>query len=254
VVLEGNGFTVRMTAKEAAAYGPRVLDLLESANEILGAKYGYLPTERVLVDFYPDQQDFAIRTLGIPGGLGILGACFGNVIAINSPGGAGAMGTNWESTLWHEYCHAITLGATHSRIPRWLTEGISVYEERNRDASCGHKMTPEFRRRILAKEEGEPGLIPIEELSAALTAFSEPGTIDFAYFQASLVVEYFLEEYGAKKLQQVLADLRTNAAAEKVLAKRMATLDKLDAGFAEYAGERARQVAPDADWEIPEED
>ncbi|NIP94833.1 MAG: hypothetical protein GWO24_15865, partial [Akkermansiaceae bacterium] len=107
VTLESDKFVVRMTPKEAKVYGPRVIDLLESATKTFGRKYGYLPEERVVVDFYPDQQDFAIRTLGIPGGLGILGACFGNVIAMNSPGGPGAMGTNWESTLWHEYCHAL---------------------------------------------------------------------------------------------------------------------------------------------------
>ncbi len=287
VTIESEKFVVRMTPKEAAVYGPQVIALLEKANETFGKKYGYLPKERVVVDFFPDQQDFAIRTLGIPGGLGILGACFGNSIAINSPGSPGAMGTNWESTLWHEYCHALTLGATRNRIPRWLTEGISVYEERRRDPSCGHKMTPDFRRRILvepakepepepeagedkevdpfaiaeedAKEEkrapaDKPGLIPIAKLSAALTAFNDPGTIDFAYYQSSILVEYLLEEYGGKTFQRVLADLRTNAAAEKVLARRMASLEKLDAGFAKFARAKAKKVAPNADWELPDPD
>lgn len=254
VVLEGNGFVVRMTEKEAAAYGPRVLELLNQANDVLAKKYGYVPPERVVVDFFPNQQDFAIRTLGFPGGLGILGACFGNVIAMNSPGGQGAMGTNWESTLWHEYCHTITLGATNNRIPRWLTEGISVYEERTRDAACGHKMNPAFRRRILEEDEEKPGLIPIEKLSAALTAFSDPATIDFAYYQSSLLVEYLLAEFGKDRFQEVLEDLRENAEAEKVLARRMADLATLDAGFASFARKRAREVAEDADWEVPDPD
>ena len=254
VTLESEHFLVRMTTQEAKIYGPQVLDLLEDASRILGTKYGFLPEERVLVDFYPDQRDFAIRTLGIPGGLGILGASFGNVLVMNSPGGPGAMGTNWESTLWHEYCHTITLGATKSRIPRWLTEGISVYEERNRDPSCGHKMTPVFRRRILNEDDEEPGLIPIVVLSGALTNFNNPETIDFAYYQSSLLVEYLLEKYGAKNFQRVLSDLKTNAAAEKVLAERMANLDTLDQGFAKFARARARKVAPKADWELPAPD
>lgn len=252
--LESEKFLVRMTKQEAQVYGPQVLDLLEEANKTLGEKYGFIPKERVVVDFYPDQQDFAIRTLGIPGGLGILGASFGNVLVMNSPGGPGAMGTNWESTLWHEYCHTITLGATNSRIPRWLTEGISVYEERKRDSSCGHKMTPVFRRRILNEDEEEAGLIPIVVLSAALTNFNNPETIDFAYYQSSLLVEYLLEEYGEKTFKRVLSDLKTNAAAEKVLARRMAKLEKLDAGFAKFAQARAKKVAPKADWELPDAD
>lgn len=252
VTLESDNFHVRMTAQESRIYGSQVLDLLENAHKILGEKYGFTPEDRVLVDFYPDQQDFAIRTLGIPGGLGILGASFGNVLVMNSPGGPGAMGSNWESTLWHEYCHTITLGATNSRIPRWLTEGISVHEERLRDPSCGHKMTPEFRRRILSEDEDRPGLIPIVVLSGALTNFNNPEVIDFAYFQSSLLVEYLLKTYGQATFQRVLRDLKTNAAAEKVLAKRMAKLDTLDKGFAKFARARARKVAPKADWEMPD--
>lgn len=247
--IESGRLVVRMTPHEAAVYGVRVVDLLEDAIETLGGKYGYRPEGRVVVDFFPNQQDFAIRTLGFPGGLGILGACFGNVIVMNSPGSAGAMGSNWESTLWHEFCHTVTLGATGSRIPRWLTEGISVHEERQRDSSCGHKMTPEFRRRIL-REEGD-GLIPISELSGALTAFNDPGTIDFAYYQASLIVEYMLEEFGASRLQGVLSDLRENADVEKALKRRMAPTEDLDAGFGRFARGLAAKVAPDADWEVP---
>lgn len=249
-LIQGEHFAVRMTPDEAAIYGPRVMSLLEKAGQELCPKYGYTPENKVVVDFFPDQQDFAIRTLGIPGGLGIVGACFGNVIAMNSPGGAGAMGTNWESTLWHEFCHTVTLGATRSRIPRWLTEGISVYEERRRDPACGSKMTPEFRRRILE----EDGLIPIDHLSSALLAFNEPGTISFAYYQSSLLIEYILETFGESALREILADLRKNAVAEKSLERRLTSLDKLESGFKKFAVERAGKVAPRADWEVPDED
>jgi len=231
-------------------FGPQVVALLERASEELCPKYGYTPEKRVVVDFFPDQQDFAIRTLGIPGGLGIVGACFGNVIAMNSPGSPGAMGTNWESTLWHEFCHTVTLGATRSRIPRWFTEGISVYEERLRDPSCGTKMNPDFRRRMLEAD----GLIPLENLSSALTAFNDPETISFAYFQSSLLIEYIIDTFGEPALRKVLSDLRKNAIAEKSMGRRLTSLDKLEAGFTKYAVDRARKVAPRADWTVPDED
>ena len=204
----------------------------------------------MVIDFFPDQQDFAIRTLGFPGGLGILGACFGNVIAMNSPGSAGAMGSNWESTLWHEFCHTVTLGATRNRIPRWLTEGISVYEERQRDPSCGFKMTSDFRRRILEPE----GLIPIDQLSSALTAFNDGDTVSFAYYQSSLLIEYILEIYGEKALREILDDLRENAVAEKSFERRLTNLKDLESAFGKYAVARASKIAPDADWEVPDQD
>ena len=250
VTLSAGGFAVRMRPNEAAVYGKRVLELLEEAERELGGRYGYRPAEPVVVDFFPDQQDFAVRTLGIPGGLGILGACFGNVIAMNSPGSPGAMGTNWESTLWHEFCHTITLGATDSRIPRWLTEGISVYEEHRRDPSAAGQMTPEYRKRIAEDD----GLIPIAGLSAALTNFAEPETIGFAYFEASLLVDYLIETYGEKRFQQVLVDLRTNGVVEEVLARRMAPVATLDEGFAGFARQRADALSPELDWSIPEPD
>lgn len=249
-LIEVDQFAVRMTPEQAAVFGPQVVALLERARDVLCPKYGYTPKRRVVVDFFPDQQDFAIRTLGIPGGLGIVGACFGNVIAMNSPGSPGAMGTNWESTLWHEFCHTVTLGATLNRIPRWLTEGISVYEERLRDPSCGTKMTPAFRRRMLEAD----GLIPIADLSAALTAFNDPDTINFAYYEASILVEYILEAYGDAALRKVLGDLRRSGIAEKSLARRLAPLDELESGFTKFAVDLARKVAPQADWEIPAED
>ena len=249
-LIEVDQFAVRMTPEQAAIFGPQVVALLERASAELCPKYGYTPEKRVVVDFFPDQQDFAIRTLGIPGGLGIVGACFGNVIAMNSPGSPGAMGTNWESTLWHEFCHTVTLGATRSRIPRWFTEGISVYEERRRDPSCGTKMNPSFRRRMLEAD----GLIPIDSLSAALTAFNDPDTISFAYYQSSLLIEYIIETFGEPALRQVLSDLRRNAIAEKSLGRRLASLEEIESGFTRFAVDRARKVAPRADWEIPDED
>ena len=40
----------------------------------------------VQVEVYPDHEDFAVRTLGMPG-LGALGVTFGYVVAMDSPSG-----------------------------------------------------------------------------------------------------------------------------------------------------------------------
>ena len=74
---------------------------------------------------FPKHDDFAVRTLGLPGMIGALGACFGRVVTLDSPKARPPGEFQWEATLWHELGHVITLQMSNQRVPRWLTEGIS---------------------------------------------------------------------------------------------------------------------------------
>src|SRR5207237_820732 len=51
---------------------------------------------------------------------------------------------NWGSTAWHELTHTFTLGLSNSRAPRWLSEGLSVLEERRARSAWGAQTTVEF--------------------------------------------------------------------------------------------------------------
>ena len=46
-----------------------------------------------------------------------------------------AAGPHRRAVLWHEFTHVVTLTATKNKMPRWLSEGISVHEERQARAS-----------------------------------------------------------------------------------------------------------------------
>ena len=48
----------------------------------------------------------------VTGGAGFLGVCFGSVITANSPASQSASPANWQSVLWHEFCHVVTLQKT----------------------------------------------------------------------------------------------------------------------------------------------
>ncbi|MCP4712693.1 MAG: tetratricopeptide repeat protein, partial [Planctomycetes bacterium] len=78
--LETDDFIVRMAAAEADVFGDMVLELLAEAKEEVCGKYGIELTEPVIVEIFDNQQDFAVRTFGMPGGDGFLGVCFGPVI------------------------------------------------------------------------------------------------------------------------------------------------------------------------------
>ena len=85
----------------------------------------------VQVEVYPDHEDFAVRTMGMPG-LGALGVTFGQVVAMDSPSARKPGDFNWGATLWHEMSHVFILTATNLRVPRWFTEGLAVHEEGER--------------------------------------------------------------------------------------------------------------------------
>jgi len=85
-----------------------------------------------------------VRTLGLPGLVGALGACFGRVITMDSPRAHSEKDFSWQATLWHELAHVFTLQLSQYRVPRWLTEGISTYEEHRRRAAWGRELTLEW--------------------------------------------------------------------------------------------------------------
>lgn len=240
-------FTLKMPKRDWPIYGERALALLRDAKTVLCAKYGLDLKRPVLVEFFGAQQDFAIRTFGALGGQGMLGVCFGTVVTMNSPGSLAHGRNNWESTLWHEFCHVITLSVTKNRMPRWLSEGISVYEERQRDPAWGMSVDAKFREMVLDEET----LTPVSQLSGA---FMNPETQDhlmFAYFESSQVVEYLLEKFGKEKFQGILRDLAEGKRINNAIAAHVGELDEIEKGFTQFITAKAKGYGAKADWKEP---
>ncbi len=245
--LEEDGFLLRMDAREAEIYGPRVLALLKRAKATLVPKYNVTLPEPVVIEMFPKQSDFAIRTFGLPGGAGFLGVCFGTVITANSPASQGENPACWEATLWHEFCHVVTLTKTRNRMPRWLSEGISVYEEGLENRTWGQALTPQYRTMLLGDD-----FTPLSELSGAFLHAKSPLHLQFAYYESSLAVEFLVGAFGQEALERVLDDLATGLAINDALERHCASLAKLDRDFMEFARNRALSLAPLADWSEPE--
>lgn len=245
--LQRGGFVVRMEAREASVYGQDVLDLLEEARDQLCEKYQVQLEGPIVVEIFHRQEDFAIRTFGLPGGAGFLGVCFGRVVTMNSPQALTGTRSNWRSVLWHEFCHVVTLQKTRNKMPRWLSEGISVYEERQADARWGQRMTPAFRRMILAGE-----LVPVSRLSAAFLRPPSPLHLQLAYYQSSLVVEYLIEQHGLDALRRVLDDLAIGMPINEALQRHIGSLEVVDRQFEEFARQRAQRYGESVDWTEPD--
>jgi tetratricopeptide (TPR) repeat protein len=240
------GFLVRMDSREAELYGERVLELLREARTTLCKKYDVSLDEPIVIEIFPQQKDFAVRTFGMPGVGGFLGVCFGRVITANSPASQGENPANWEAVLWHEFCHVVTLHKTRNKMPRWLSEGISVYEERQADATWGQSMTPQYREIILSGK-----MTPVSRLSSAFLSPPSPLHLQFAYYESSLVVEYLIEKFGMDALQNILSDLGEGSDINEALIRHTVPLGRLDADFAKFARERAEALAPESTWEKP---
>lgn len=247
--LEDEHFIVRMEAGEADIYGQRVLRLLNRARQKLCAKYELELQDKIIVEIFPDENDFAVRTFGMPGSSGYLGVCFGRVITANSPASQTEHPSNWESVLWHEFCHVVTLHVTQNRMPRWLSEGISVYEELQENPAWGQRM---IRPYVDLIENGE--LTLIRDLSGAFLSPKSGLHVQFAYYESAMVVEYLVENYGLETLKKVLHDCRAGLPVNAALDRHTDGLEELETGFQDYIQKKIQEFAPGAEWETAELD
>ena len=239
-VVNSPHFKVRMAANEAPIYGDRATALLERARTHLTERYGLPLDQTTLVEIYPNPKDFAVRTFGMPDIGGFLGVCFGPVFTINSPASSQA---NWEAVLWHEFTHVITLTLTRNRMPRWLSEGISVYEERQANPAWGQLMSLNYRDRIMSGR-----VQPISRMSAAFLEAQDARDTQFAYFQSALVVEFLVERFGFDRLRSFLHSLADGTEINVALGQHFAPVSELDEAFAQKAREAAQALGPGLDF------
>src|SRR5438477_2202743 len=245
--LTNRDFIVRMSAKEAPIYGEKVLALLDRAKSNVCAKYGIELEKPTTVEIFPDQKDFGVRTFGMPGNPGYLGVCFGPVITANSPAAQAGHPANWQAVLWHEFCHVVTLQMTKNKMPRWLSEGISVYEERQANPTWGQAMNPKYREMILGKD-----LTPVGKLSAAFLTPKTDLDLQFAYYESYLVVDFLIDRFGMESLKEILKDLGEVVEMNKAIADHTVSMEDRATDFAESERNRARKLGPSLDWKKPE--
>jgi tetratricopeptide (TPR) repeat protein len=167
-------------------------------------------------------------------GLGALGVSFGSLLVMDSPSARELGHFNWASTLWHELTHAFTLGTTHNQIPRWFSEGLSVYEQRRAYPGWGDGVTLEF---LAAYQSSK--LLPIERLNDGFVRPAFPEQLFYSYYQASLVCELIERDAGIDGILRMLAAYRDGAPTRQVFLDVLhTTLSGFDAHFDSYLRER----------------
>jgi len=231
--IDRGNFVVVAPPKEADLMSVYLLPLLQEAYDTLSRRYQYKPSGKVRLEIYDRHADFSVRTVGLAG-LGALGVSFGPVLAMDSPRARETNEFNWGATAWHELAHTFTLGSSGNRVPRWLSEGISVAEERRARSGWGFDETLDF---FDAYANGK--LRPVSQLNEGfLRPRFEAETI-LSYNLASLVCEMIESQWGAAALPAMLKGYREGLETPEVFLKVLkVTPDSLDKAFDAYMKKR----------------
>lgn len=201
----------RLHRKEAEALRPYVLELARDSIATFSQRYGFEPREPITIELYSDHDDFAVRVAALPG-IGLLGVTFGYLVAMDSPSGRATGDFHWGSTLWHEMAHVFTLEATDHRVPRWLSEGISVFEEWRTGPTPGIAVTPDA---LSALKDGK--LLPVAELDSGFIRPRYPDQVQVSYMQAGLVCLFIEQKWGFEKLPALLRQFTRDTTSKAAL-------------------------------------
>ena len=206
---------LRVHKKEAELLRPYFEAEMQRALCTYDKKYGITLDRPVQVEVYPDHEDFAVRTMGMPG-LGALGVTFGYVVAMDSPSGRKPGTFHWASTMWHELSHVYVPSMTKHRVPRWFTEGLAVHEETAVSPEWGDRLDPHVIAAIKDKK-----LLPVAELDRGFVRPRYPAQVVVSYFQAGRICDYINEHWGWPKLLAMIHDFATGASTPDVIEKEL---------------------------------
>ena len=204
---------LRLHKKEAELLHPYFESEMLRALATYDKKYGFKLDRPVQVEVYPDHEDFAVRTMGMPG-LGALGVTFGYVVAMDSPSGRPPGTFHWASTMWHELSHVYVLNMTNFRVPRWFTEGLAVHEETAASPEWGDRLDPHV---IMAIKDHK--LLPVAELDRGFVRPEYPAQVVVSYFQAGRICDFINHEWGWQKLLAMVHDFAGGATTPAVIEK-----------------------------------
>ncbi len=189
---------IRLDTEDADALEPYVINLSVKAVQHFSEQYDFQLQRPMIVELYHDHDDFGVRTVSTPG-VGLLGVTFGYLTAMDSPKARAAGDFHWGSTLWHEIAHVFTLEATNHRLPRWFSEGLSVYEEWNTGPLPSRELSMDMLAAIHANQ-----LLPIEKLDEGFVRPSYNGQVQVSYMQAGLTSDFIAKRWGHEALVSML--------------------------------------------------
>ena len=229
VTFRDNATILKLHKKEADLLRPYFGEQLKQDMAAYEKKYRMKLTEPVQVEVYPDHEDFAVRTMGMPG-LGALGVTFDSVVAMDSPSAREPGNFHWASALRHELSHVYILTATNHRVPRWFTEGLAVHEETEASPEWGDRLSPEV---VVALRDKK--LLPVTELDRGFVRPEYPTQVVVSYFQAGRICDYIKSRWAEDKLLDLVHSFAERKTTAEVIQQDLGMKpEEFDKQFAEW--------------------
>lgn len=196
--LESDHFVIKYQDSDANV-AELVLSAAEQAYVPVGEALQYSPVEKIPLVIYPDKASLN-RSFGWDADENAMGVYWAGVIRILSP-------NDWvenredmaqefidNGPIAHEYTHLVVDYITRGNYPRWLTEGVAQYLERE---VTGFQF-PETQVDDINR------LYDLKEMDATFDALPDQA---LAYSQSLAAADYYVERYGFAALRILLADL-----------------------------------------------
>jgi tetratricopeptide (TPR) repeat protein len=242
VIFRDDTTILKLRKNEAELLRPYFEAELHKAMATYEKKYKMKLPAPVQLEVYPDHEDFAVRTMGMPG-LGALGVTFGEVVAMDSPSGRKPGDFNWGSTLWHEMSHVYILTATKHRVPRWFTEGLAVHEEGEASPEWSDRLTPEILLAIRDKK-----LLPVAEMDRGFIFPEYPSQVIVSYFQAGSICDYIKQRWSDDKLLEMVHSFAALQTTPEVIQKDLGmSPEEFDKAYMAWLDKRVGQTAANFD-------
>lgn len=187
------------------AFALAILDVLESAANVVGAELGHFPEPRVPVAIYK-RDDFKTLTDSPDWSGGVYDG------KIRLPFGAMKEITPvMRGVLYHEYTHVVVFDLTRGNCPLWLNEGIAeMFGRMQYNQPMGE----------LGRAARKDAFVDFRKLEAGFSGLPV-AEATLAYQQSYAMVNYIVTTYGWHRVNQMLVGLGNGMNAEEAIASAL---------------------------------
>ncbi len=174
-----------------------ILEGAESAYGEITADIGYTPKNPTIIYIAPSRKVFERMTGSIQ--KWAIGCTFSppqEMIILQSPKAVKGISPNLQYIIRHEYTHILLGQAIGNNLPRWLNEGLAMYEERR------WRLMDEIN---IGEAVLSDSLLSFEELESQFPSDEKRATL--AYAECFTILSYIMKNYGREGLNGLIKEL-----------------------------------------------